>query len=123
MSKNIGNLQDKDGNSLFPNAIETITNSNGTALKFADGTMICYGGGKGTNDGSTVITFAIPFINSEYRVASFIVASNENYIRTVQIKAKTASTMTIYLQWLEKNSTLSGLGADTFDYIAIGRWK
>lgn len=43
MSKNIGNLQDKDGNLLFPNAIETVTNSNGTALKFPDGTMICYG--------------------------------------------------------------------------------
>lgn len=42
MSKNIGNLQDKDGNLLFPNAIDIITNSYGTAIKFANGLMITY---------------------------------------------------------------------------------
>lgn len=43
MSKNYGTLQDKNGNSLIPNAMEVVTNTNGTALKFPDGTMICYG--------------------------------------------------------------------------------
>lgn len=43
MSKDTGQLQDKNGNSLFPIGVEVITNSNGTAIKYADGTMICYG--------------------------------------------------------------------------------
>lgn len=42
MSKNIGTLQDKAGNTLIPGVIETVTNGYGTALKFADGTMITY---------------------------------------------------------------------------------
>lgn len=41
MSKNIGQLQDKNGNSLFPIGVEIINNSNGKAIKFPDGTMIC----------------------------------------------------------------------------------
>lgn len=42
MSKNIGTLQDKSGNTLYPGVIETVTNYYGTAFKFADGTMITY---------------------------------------------------------------------------------
>lgn len=41
MTKNIGNLKDKDGNFIFPEGIETIQNSDGIAYKFADGTLIC----------------------------------------------------------------------------------
>lgn len=43
MSKNIGTLQDKNNNIIYPIGFETVTNSNGTALKLPDGTMICYG--------------------------------------------------------------------------------
>lgn len=43
MSKNIGYLEDKSGNTLLPTIVNTITNSNGTALQLSDGTMICYG--------------------------------------------------------------------------------
>lgn len=43
MSKDIGTLQDKEGNTVYPFTMETISNDNGTALKFPDGTMICYG--------------------------------------------------------------------------------
>lgn len=42
MSKNTGTLQNKNGDILYPANIETVTNSNGTALKFPDGTLICY---------------------------------------------------------------------------------
>lgn len=42
MSKNAGTLQDKNGNTLYPGVIDIITNNYGTALKFADGTMITY---------------------------------------------------------------------------------
>lgn len=43
MSKNIGHLEDKNGNSLFPDVMEVVNNANGTALKFTNGIMICYG--------------------------------------------------------------------------------
>lgn len=43
MSKNVGSLQDKDGNLLFPNVVDVVTNNNGTAIKFANGIMICCG--------------------------------------------------------------------------------
>lgn len=37
-------IQFKDnGENVYPIALERIENSNGTALKFADGTLICYG--------------------------------------------------------------------------------
>lgn len=103
--------------------IESGSNSNGNWIKFSDGTMICYGTGKGKNDTTNIVTFAVPFINNEYKVSSFIVSTDEHYIRTVQIKEKTAATMEIYLQWFQMGTTSAGLGADTFDYIAIGRWK
>lgn len=40
MSKDIGQLQDKNGNSLFPNNIDVYSTSTGFAYCFADGTMI-----------------------------------------------------------------------------------
>lgn len=40
MAKNIGNLQDKNGNTLFPSVIEVINQNDGIVFKYSDGTML-----------------------------------------------------------------------------------
>lgn len=40
MANNIGNLQNKNGDMLFPDNMQVIVNSNGIALKFSNGYLI-----------------------------------------------------------------------------------
>lgn len=130
MSKNIGNLQDKDGNLLFPNAIETVTNSNGTALKFPDGTMICYGKksytklNNNTPVGGLYYTSRISFgdypqtfIEAPYTVVNAC-AGPYNIA-----EYNSRNSLTNGGNFFFTNGTSRSNQSATICYIAIGRWK
>ena len=111
----------KNLNEKVAGIIETITNANGTAIKFADGTMICRGG------------FSVPANTSEKEVnlpASFIdvnftvivtnkYAFTNNTLFSINIIKKEAFNAFPYRvgEGGRPSAQTDGL------YIAIGRWK
>lgn len=129
MSKNIGNLQDKDGNLLFPNAIETVTNSNGTALKFADGTMICtkvvtYTGSCNSVWGNLYDTpnialgdYAVSFISTPVVNVS-VVGSSAGLVEGVYSVSKTSFGG----MWVCRATAFDSVTYN-IHCMAIGRWK
>lgn len=99
---------------------KTIT-TNGTCLKFNDGTMICYGSklSKTTDsNGQATITYPTAFYETPAGIAMFqAVGSSKQYCN---ISWSNASSMTIYV--LSNNAALASKSIYV-NYIAIGRWK
>lgn len=127
-------LKDKDGNT-YPNIIvEKIVNTNGTALKYADGTMICYGKKTYSNVVSTTdywgVTNRTPedmycdypatFISLPTTIVNY--RSNQGgCLGLFQAGTPTTTKTGNYGVAVAKSSTSN---RDIYlDYIAIGRWK
>ncbi len=127
MAKNIGILQDKDNNTVYPIGFETITNSNGTALKFPDGTMICYGERTITATNSNKVGSL--YYAGSFSLGNYPVKFVERPICTLQIKGDMsvveydygdASYMgSCYIM----NATSRTNKTERIGFIAIGRWK
>jgi hypothetical protein len=105
---------------------ETITNANGTAVKFSDGTMICYGssGAQQTTAnavGSVFIstaelrTYPVPF-SSIGAVTATIATSVGGYVWT------SVGSASLNQSWMSGYSFANNVQF-TMRYMAIGRWK
>ncbi len=129
MSKNIGTLQNKNGDILYPSVVETITNNNGMAMKLADGTMICTKviswtgvvdipwGNLYETTSISLGNYAIPFISIP--TISVIQCSNNGGF----VEAVYGTTMTSFgICWICRGTTNV---STTYNLhcIAIGRWK
>jgi len=131
MSKDLVNLiNNATGNNALPVAIETVTNSNGTALMFADGTMICLGSATFTGIRNTAITaggYRTNGVTATY-AKQFIERPRTFFQDTTGIayadgcKISSSSESSVNVTWW-------GINADTTShtynasYMAIGRWK
>lgn len=126
MANNIGNLQNKDGDLLFPNNINVITNSNGTAYQFPSGLMICTGSGSGLDGGTRAINFAASFISVPIVTCSAVsaVGNPDNYIIVSQITSVVTTGMSVTI-WSGSAPGVVNFakGGDPFNYIAVGNWK
>lgn len=111
------------------NLVETITNANGTALKYADGTMICYGyptvtfgGGNdyyGLFNTSNTMTINFPtnFISSNDLIIT-VTSDNFNFFSII---VSTKSTNSFAVRgFYPPTSNPSNID---LNYIAIGKWK
>lgn len=111
--------------------IESGSNANGSYVKYADGTMICYGSKSGalsradwwsfcdrTSD-SIITTFAQAFTSAPNITTTATSTSTSNGMITCVITEKTASTFKTF-PLVVKGSTAS---IYDFEYIAIGKWK
>lgn len=111
--------------------IETITNENGTAIKFPDGTMLC--------SGQTSQTLTRATQRSDcggYRTSGVTVNFPATFIETPQLSlldtsstdfslgCRSSSVNTSYFNvfWHAINSNSSQLNYKA-DYVAIGKWK
>jgi hypothetical protein len=106
--------------------IEQINNANGSAIKYADGTMICFGRGSGTTGTELVnqygaggvtyaavsVSFPAVFANSNY---SFIAKSTSRGMVELSL-SRTTSVCTVQIRHASANQVVD------FDYIVIGRW-
>lgn len=133
---NLNLMQDNIENEIKNIAIETVTNENGTAIKFADGTMICTGETSVTDDAGnfsdflpfyrTMTTefknFPMEFVGDIPRMTFDVVSCSEpcwlfkwnsEEMQTSLIKPSRVVVMK------QTNEIFSG----TISYIAIGRWK
>ncbi|MDD1979626.1 phage tail protein, partial [Pseudomonas tussilaginis] len=106
--------------------IEQINNANGSAIKYADGTMICFGRGSGTTGTELVnqygaggvtyaavsVSFPAVFANNNY---SFIAKTTSRGMVELS-SSRTTSACTVQVRHASANQVVD------FDYIVIGRW-
>lgn len=128
MANHIGNLQNKNGDLLFPVDMEIIENDNGTALKFSNGVMICHRiyaqnnitYGEYYNESfrcssSIRVNFPIGFIDTP--TVNVIPASPNNFSTSI------AGICPAYFDFV-LCAPSTGLGSSSFIcWIAIGKWK
>lgn len=95
--------------------IATIVEYGDGYVRFGNGTQILNGQKSIGRDTNTTISFPKPFITTDYSIAVLMGACSEwsGYINGFKIDNKTNSNVTIALR---------GVG-NTFDWIAVGRWK
>lgn len=111
------------------NLVETITNANGTALKYADGTMICYGNITTTatsgsdyyqfcnRTSAITVQFPVDFISTDDLTVT--VTPQLFQVFSTSINSKTASSF-------DFNAFYPSTGSFTtlpINYVAFGRWK
>lgn len=73
------------------NEINNVIESGTNYIKFKDGTLICTGSGKGTNDSYTEINFSQKFIDVP-SVTATITSANTTYMKTVACSNVTSSS-------------------------------
>lgn len=105
------------------NMPETITNANGTAIRYPDGTMICYGNGRNQpSQTSTTVTLPANFINTEYIVTTTNIYSYYlSVVHTVGGSNKQKGSFVVFPYDTKTNATPTNYS--DFYYTAIGRWK
>lgn len=102
-------------------ALTKATTTNGTYIKFNDGTMICYGSklSKTTDsNGQATITYPVAFYEAPAGTAMFQAVNTAN--QYCNISWSGTSSMTIYVR--SNNAALANTSI-SINYIAIGRWK
>ena len=102
-------------------ALTKNTTTNGTYIKFNDGTMICYGGhlSKTTDDsGQATIDYPTAFADVPAGVALFQAANSTR--QYCNISWGNASKMVLYI--INQDAVLTNTSI-YINYIAIGRWK
>lgn len=108
--------------------IETITNENGTAIKFPDGTMICTGTGQcPASVGYAEITFACNFIDNNYiMLANHKYVGGSEYGGSMQLRNITnpqvSNGNSAYIYSYQYDGSIANYIRNV-QYIAIGRWK
>lgn len=107
---------------------EVVTNSNGTAVKFADGTMICIGTGQcPSNIGYAEITLPETFTDTNYvMVANHKYTGGSGYGGSIQLRNITnpqaVTVSTAYIYSYQYDGSIANYPRNV-QYIAIGRWK
>ena len=100
---------------------DTVVNANGTAVKFEDGTMICYHEmttpSNTAND--TVWTLPVPFINPDWH-AYIQVESSADYLIGTSFRPRTGSLSQLTFMTYSANGRVPIVTVDLF---AIGQWK
>ena len=104
------------------NEIQTITNENGTAIKFPNGMSICSFFGEratGSTYGDVIWNYPMPF--KEAPVVLGLAGQGENYA-VLQMMLNSPGTNMAVVQFLQNNSYYVSKKAK-FSIVAIGRWK
>ena len=101
---------------------ETITNDNGTAIKFGDGTMICYGTATNGTGGYVAAHYPAEFVEPPSSQQATIAYNNYTTNNPVYIITQAGFDLTnIYCRKMdgsiETNTTVK------INWFVIGRWK
>lgn len=104
----------------YGHIIEKVSNANGTAIKFSDGTMICYGDLKIQPNSNGELIFPISFVNQGYKIFLSNIYSNSPGIIYSYVKESVSKSIVYPI-------LISTLKTPTMvvdcSYIAIGSWK
>lgn len=99
--------------------VESGSNANGDYIKYADGTMICWGAKQ-----TGTITFAETFISTPKMIVSVNNAQN-NFMHVAQGSASSGSAGALVATYQSIGSTNAWAIDNSvyINYIAIGKWK
>lgn len=129
MPKIIELKDNEDEKYYMSNIVEKIKNENGIAIKYADGTMVCYGnitvGVSGGHDyyqlfnvtNQTSITFPASFVNTDN--LSCLVNSQQFGVFSAIITSISESGLT-FRGFYSPQVTFTSMHVN---YIAIGKWR
>ena len=98
------------------------SNSNGSWIKFEDGTMIEYGINYGVNNSYRLITFPIKFTSLSI-VLSTINAYADNYIYNSVAYDFNNENCKVVVFYAVANGGSWSRGGNQFSWLAIGKWK
>lgn len=128
MSNLTGTLKNKNGDTLFPEGMQVVTNSNGTALKFANGVLICFGRkaypvnfatGNEIVNIKTTFTFPVQFYDIPVALVSNADDSTNNTYCSIYDVVRNSTGISQVSVWrLTAHS-----GTVNLHYMALGRWK
>ena len=95
--------------------VQTATNADGTYVRFADGTQICWGGITSSNAGQVTWTFPAAFVSTP-RVQGTALATGNGRIVVYSAAGTTSADFGVY-------STANALVDGIFTSVmAVGRW-
>lgn len=123
-AKILGTVSEVDG---VPTGavIESGSNANGNYVKFADGTMICTGGGTLAYANASVlnkaVTFAAEYINMNYS-PSMLTSVPAAWHRESTLTFNNFATTGVTLGIIDNTTTYSSGDTLGFTYTIIGRW-
>ena len=106
-------------NNLKGNKIETITNSNGTAIKFGDGTMICHGT-KTMSASYGTVNFPVAFVENPMMIATLNATVSNDSIYIISTNVSSNSVANIFAR---KNDNTAVATEIDVTWQAIGKWK
>lgn len=128
---NATNLNKMD-KGIEDNSFESSSNANGRYIKFADGTMICYGTGSvqlASGVGYELIAFPASFVSTSVNTDIVILGtvitldgSSSLTVREMIINCRANSNSNFYA-YIKHSTSASTSYLVGFNYIAIGRWK
>ena len=102
--------------------IEKITNDNGTAIKFEDGTMICYGSITTQNNSYVSFNFPKAFISIPSLTLT-CVTSDDTFVKVAVAKNLEKTGVAVACMYARLGQSFEAFGEEFVKYIAIGNWK
>ena len=104
--------------------IETITNENGTAIKFPDGTLICKGMvSVPANNAGIEKQFPVPFVTENVNTIQVCLTNIYAYSRSIMWSGQATSLTTLGAYPFDVTSNATPTVESSANYTAIGRWK
>lgn len=101
---------------------ETITNANGTAVKFGDGTMICYGTAMNGNSGYVTVHYPANFIEAPTQQQATVTYNNYTTNNPVYVVTQPGvGFANIYCRKMD--GTVETNTNVKINWFVIGRWK
>lgn len=104
---------------LFPTSG---SNTNGSFVKFFDGTMIQYGNVAIATNSITTITFPTTFANTTYSFNA-IGGRTAGAFTVISVEVTSASTKTAGSISVATNAVVGAGGTFNYSWIAIGQWE
>lgn len=122
-STNLNQIQTNIENEINT-LIETGSSGNNYYIKFSNGTLICYGSGVGVDDSYGSSTFAYEFIEAP-KVTVTILHNDLNFQTTAKLYEVTTTGIKVVVFYTQVNTSgaKTNIGANPYNYIAIGKWK
>lgn len=109
-----------DWNPLY---IETVENENGTAIKYPDGTMECFGRAINTAEGYCLVTFPVEFVEAPTNFMVSLAYGSYTKFNVVYTLVQSNNTTKFIIYF--RNATGSATTDTTIiaNWRAIGKWK
>lgn len=107
---------------LISKIVKIGSNERGDYIKFENGALIQYGTNTGVDNGYREFLYPIEFANIP-KVLSTIKVFDDNYVHFTQVYNVSKTKCRVVVRYASSAGGSWGKGSNSFDWIAIGKWK